>query len=789
MPRTLLLRFTITLAAALTALWLAGPVEASAPATEAGQGSKAALQAGEGMLAAAPAAARGRAGWPGELPEEVLSRAYLVLEARDVSQAEAERVMSRGVAAVYLPDARTVRVLVEQTAFPAVAAAMAASRTATGYGGADSRLRALGVGTLRDFAAQAVAEATPAAAGHGTQYLVKLPAVTRLAAPLATPRVATAAAADGIVMTEGFEGDTWARWQRYPSSPAYTWEVSTCESHSGTRSGDAVRGGTSGSQLACDADHPPAMNNWIVDGTCEVLPAAAGGAWLDAYVHVKTSNPGAGAAPDDYLAFYYGPDASGYWWGWAFWGSFDAWSHVVMSLQQWYYFGDLGFWECPQLAVVFVSDGSGQDGFGARVDDITIRTGSAPFLTCAIETDQVSGIAPATVRFSAVVAGATGEPSYSWGFGDKDGSTGTGQQASFTYLEPGDYDPTLTVDAGGERCLASVYFPVDPGCTLACSATVPATGQAGTAVSFQGSATPSDCGGAVTYAWSFGDTATSGEQNPSHVYAGGGSYGWEMTALVGDVTCQKSGTITISGGVEQLTYTISSQAHLPGAGGTQWRSNVAAVNRTGSTANLTLTYFPYSSGAAPVVKNAAVGAGATVEWPDILAGLFGQSGSPKGSVQVASDQPLYLVARTFNQAATGTYGQYYPAVTGAQALGTAAAGTHALAAGQVGVLPMLKKNAAFRTNVGILNVGDAAVTALVKLFSAAGIQVGSSKSLTASPSRYIQQDDIFANVGAGTQDIAYATVEVQTAGGKIWAYASVVDAATGDPTTVPVIVQ
>ena len=47
--------------------------------------------------------------------------------------------------------------------------------------------------------------------------------------------------------------------------------------------------------------------------------------------------------------------------------------------------------------------------------------------------------------------------------------------------------------------------------------------------------------------------------------------------------------------------------------------------------------------------------------------------------------------------------------------------------------------------------------------------------------------DIFTSSGAGAQDVAYATVEVQTAGAAVWAYASLVDEATGDPTTLPVL--
>ncbi|HPW56476.1 MAG: hypothetical protein KA072_12905 [Thermoanaerobaculaceae bacterium] len=69
----------------------------------------------------------------------------------------------------------------------------------------------------------------------------------------------------------------------------------------------------------------------------------------------------------------------------------------------------------------------------------------------------------------------------------------------------------------------------------------------------------------------------------------------------------------------------------------------------------------------------------------------------------------------------------------------------------------------------------------------AGVQVGSTKQLTADAGRWVQQYDIFANVGAGNQPVAYATVEVQNTGDLIWAYASVIDVATGDPTTIPLL--
>ena len=129
-----------------------------------------------------------------------------------------------------------------------------------------------------------------------------------------------------------------------------------------------------------------------------------------------------------------------------------------------------------------------------------------------------------------------------------------------------------------------------------------------------------------------------------------------------------------------------------------------------------------------------------------------------------------------SKATKGTYGQDYPAIAPSQAL----------LAGQVGVLPQLRKDATTRTNVGVLNVGDAEVAVEVRLFDATGAEVGDVTAATVAAGRYWQQDDIFTSSGAGAQPIAYATVVATTDGGAIWAYASVIDAATGDPTTVPV---
>lgn len=228
----------------------------------------------------------------------------------------------------------------------------------------------------------------------------------------------------------------------------------------------------------------------------------------------------------------------------------------------------------------------------------------------------------------------------------------------------------------------------------------------------------------------------------------------------------------------RMAYLIPSVAHAPGVGGTQWRTDIALVNASLWPANLTATYVDVSgNSAAPVT--AALASGRTTSWVDVLVSQFGYATaeSKKGTVLITSDAPLAVVSRTYNRkSASETFGQSYPAIALGEGVRT----------GQLGYLPQLKKNAAFRTNVGFANPGSAAVEVVLRLWGRNGQQLGSTRTETVPPGRWVQLDDVFAKVGAAGQDIAYATVAVSTADATIWAYASVVDATTGDPTTIPV---
>ncbi len=414
----------------------------------------------------------------------------------------------------------------------------------------------------------------------------------------------------------------------------------------------------------------------------------------------------------------------------------------------------------------------------ATSSDVCAGTSS---LRATASASPTSGPAPLTVAFTGGASGGQAPYTFDWSFGD--GSPVVRQQnPTHTYSAAGSYPVTLTVTdvqaaVAQDSHLTITVTPSGGSCTVTCQAVVPGSAALGAAVTFSATATASGCATSPVYLWTFGDGQGATGQSVSHTYATAGTYTWNLLVQAGTGTCAKSGTITVSTTQEVVAF-LPSVAHAPGAAGTQWRTDVAAVNRSGSSATLTLLFINYD-GSQTLIRTATLASGATVEWRDILVSLFGvaASASTKGTLKVTATAPVTLTSRTYNQAATGTYGQYYPAITDAAAL----------PAGQLGVIPQLKKNAAFRTNVGVLNPGTGTISVAIRLYAASGTQLGTTRTLTVPAGRWVQQDDIFAAAGAPNQDIAYATVEVLTPGARAWSYASVIDAATGDPTTIPVL--
>ncbi len=234
----------------------------------------------------------------------------------------------------------------------------------------------------------------------------------------------------------------------------------------------------------------------------------------------------------------------------------------------------------------------------------------------------------------------------------------------------------------------------------------------------------------------------------------------------------RSLSVSQAAGPVASTALVGGIAEAPGAAGTRWRSDLAVLNPSAQATALTLVY---RHGGGQVERSATLEGAGLASWPRAPLELFGVTGSSSGSVEVESDHPVIVTARTYNTAPAGTYGQFLPGATLADGL----------AAGGAAVLGPLASNDLFRTNIGFVDVGGAGGAGTIALFSSGGAALGTALEVDVEESGWAQLNRVFEAAGAGACDACYAVVSASGGGAALWAYASVVDNASGDPTTLP----
>jgi hypothetical protein len=208
-------------------------------------------------------------------------------------------------------------------------------------------------------------------------------------------------------------------------------------------------------------------------------------------------------------------------------------------------------------------------------------------------------------------------------------------------------------------------------------------------------------------------------------------------------------------------------SHASGVNQSQWRTDLGLLNTGTAAANAEVRYYV---GVGVATSAASVAAGAQ----SILVDIVGQvGGSGSGALEVRSDQPLKITSRTYNQSTSGTFGQGYDAITTAQGL----------SAGQSAWLPHLAENASYRSNIGLTNTGTARAAATVELHDGSGALL-TSYDVGLDAGEWKQETQPFkSKTGQTNMARGYAKVRV-TSGAGVVAYASLIDNATNDPTTV-----
>lgn len=121
--------------------------------------------------------------------------------------------------------------------------------------------------------------------------------------------------------------------------------------------------------------------------------------------------------------------------------------------------------------------------------------------------------------------------SFNWNFGD--GQTSTQANPSHTYNNAGNYTVTLTVtDNEGATDSDSAAVEVSNPANTSPNAVIangPFSADVGESISFSSAGSNDPDGAISSYAWSFGDGASSTSSNPSHSYASAGNYTVTLT--------------------------------------------------------------------------------------------------------------------------------------------------------------------------------------------------------------------------------------------------------------------
>jgi hypothetical protein len=221
--------------------------------------------------------------------------------------------------------------------------------------------------------------------------------------------------------------------------------------------------------------------------------------------------------------------------------------------------------------------------------------------------------------------------------------------------------------------------------------------------------------------------------------------------------------VTLGGGLaiaEEVWF--AGVGSLPGSGSTRWRSEAVLHNPTDAAQEVQLELRARGLATSAASTSLTLAAGEVRHLPDLYQAL----GAGPGSGVLRVDGAVLTWVRTFNQGATGTFGQDVPPVRLADIVGT----------GQKRVFPASSSSnlqTGFRSNLLLLNMGGLAAT-----FTMRGC--GGSTSVEVAGGAYDQVNNLGSWLGC-PNGVFILEVEASAP----WAgYVSTVDPVTGDPTTV-----
>jgi len=213
---------------------------------------------------------------------------------------------------------------------------------------------------------------------------------------------------------------------------------------------------------------------------------------------------------------------------------------------------------------------------------------------------------------------------------------------------------------------------------------------------------------------------------------------------------------------------LPAAAHVDGAGNTQWKTDIWVMNVGSRPVAPTFELWPQDGGLVTAEAPVSIEPGQILAVDDVIGELFGLDGT-QGALVLDADTAILATSRTYNTAPTGSFGQFIPTTP---VLSLPGAGETVLIEGVVA-------NDGYRSNIGIVAIGDSSFSMVLKNSSG---DVLSTKTTTLSARQQVQKS---VTGWFGLSEVpSGSVVEItsDTASATFAAYLSVVDNDSTDPT-------
>jgi hypothetical protein len=219
---------------------------------------------------------------------------------------------------------------------------------------------------------------------------------------------------------------------------------------------------------------------------------------------------------------------------------------------------------------------------------------------------------------------------------------------------------------------------------------------------------------------------------------------------------------------------------LPGVadlntGTAAWRTDMRIFNPSTTPQFVTLNFYPQNSSGTSQLAAMTINPGEIKKLDNTMGSVFNLSNTG-GAVHVTTGgpTPLVVTGRTYNFTSNGTFGQFIPAMTSADAVGKGERGLQVLQA---------EDSVRYRTNLGIAEVTGKPATVEVQVILPDS-KISPSTQIPIPANGFVQMP-VIQSLGLTNVYNARISLRVVDGEGKISAYGSVIDQITQDPTYVP----